>query len=267
MSSVIYFIKLLSLSCQNQKFILLFAAGLSMRQIIRGKFSSLLDKVQSALQTNQVSVDRVRHFLIRYFRSDLWVKKSTDHGELFDAVSVAKLWNYDHYGPLEEVIKQLLPTDSITKKLISEYKRQLNAYYTATKITDFIKHSNIEAACQDPHEPLAVCDFSFEDYCKLKVKLNLPKGRKVSAVTLSYVDQLWRSLAEEFDLPCLTAVIHSIVMGSLEVTWLILPHIAEEIVTKAKALDSNMFYYDNEIVEFKIGDVVLYSREHPWIVS
>ena len=46
-----------------------------------------------------------------------------------------------------------------------------------------------------------VCHFSFEDYRKLKVKLNLPGGQKVSAVTLSYIDQLWRSVAEEFDLP------------------------------------------------------------------
>ena len=237
-----------------------------MRQTMRGQFSFLLDKVQSALQTNHVSVDRVRHFLIRYFRSNAWCQKISDLGELFDAVSVAKLWNYNHYGPLEEVIKQLLPNDSTVKKLISEYKCQLNGYYTTTKITDFIKQSKIEAAYQDPDssEPLAVRDFSFEDYRKLKVKLNLPEGQKVS---LSHVDQLWRSLAEEFDLPCLTAVIHNIVMGSLEVTWLILPHIAEKIITKAKADDSEEFYWNNEIVELRINDVILYSEECPWIVS
>ena len=224
---------------------------------MRGHFSTLLDKVQFALQANQVSVDRVRHFLIRYFRSSAWAQKISNLGELFDAVSVAKLWNYDHYGPLEEVIKQLLPNDSTVEKLIPEYRSQLNSYYTATKITDFIKQSNIEAAAyQDPDEPLAVHDYSFEDYRRLKVKLNLPESRKVS---LSHVDQLWRSLAKEFDLPCLTAVIHSIMMGSLEVTWLILPHIAEEIVAKAKALNSNTFYHNNQIVELKIDDVIIYS--------
>ena len=189
-------------------------------------------------------------------------QKKKKKKKLFDAVSVAKLWNYDHYGPLEEVIKQLLPNDSTTKKLISEYKSQLNGYYTATKITDFIKQSKIEAAYQDPDEPLAVRDFSFEDYRKLKVKLNLPEDHKVS---LSHVDQLWRSLAEEFDLPCLTAVIHNIVMGSLEVTWLILPHIADEIFTKAD--NSKEFYSNNKIVELRIDDVILYSEECPWIVS
>ena len=243
--------------------ILLVAVGLAMRQTIRGQFSSLLDKVQSALQANQVSVDRVRHFLIRYFRSDLWVKKSSDLGELFDAVSVAKLWNYDHYGPLEEIVTQLLPSDS---HHLSEYKNQLNAYYTTTKITDFIKQSRIEAELdeQDPDEKFDVKRFKGY-YRRLRMKLNLK--RKVSETTMSHVDMLWRSLAKEFDLPCLTAVIHSIVMGSLEVTWLILPHIAEKMITKAKALDFDFFYYNNEIVELKIDDVILYSEKCPLIVS
>ena len=239
-----------------------------MQQTLRGQFSYLLDKVQSALQTNQVSVDRVRHFLIRYFRSNAWAQNISDLGELFDAVSVAKLWNYDHYGPLEEVIKQLLSNDSNIRKMMSEYKHQLNAYYTATKIFDFIKQSTIEptVAFQDPNEPIAVRDLSFEDYRKLKIKLNLPAGRKLSAVTLSYVNQLWRSIAEEFDLPCLTAVINSIVRGCLEVTWLILPHVAEHMISKSKILDSK-FYEHNEIVEVKINGIILYNEKCPWIVS
>ena len=151
---------------------LLVAVGLAMRQTIRGKFSSLLDKVQSALQANQISVDRIRHFLIRYFRSNLWVKKSSDLGELFDAVSVAKLWNYDHYGPLEEIVTQLLPSDS--QGLISGYKNQLNAYYTATKITDFIKQSKIEAELdeQDPDKKFDIQCFKGY-YRRLRMKLNL----------------------------------------------------------------------------------------------
>ena len=234
-----------------------------MRQTIRGQFSSLLDKVQSALQANQVSVDRVLHFLIRYFCSNAWAQKISDLGELFDAVSVAKLWNYDHYGPLKEIVTQLLPGNS---HLIDEYKNQFNAYYTATKITDFIRQSKIEADLdeQDPDKKFDVKRFK-EYYRKLKVRLNLK--RKVSETTMSHVDLLWRSLAKEFDLPCLTAVIHSIVIGSLEVTWIILPYVAEHMISKAKAFDSIYFYDDNQIVELKIDDVILYSDKFPQIVS
>ena len=199
----------------------------------------------------------MRHFLIRYFQCDVWAKKLSDLDELFDAVSVAKLWSYDHYGPLEEVTKQLLPDDSTVKKIMFEYKNQLNGYYTATKISDFIKQSKLEESVQDPQQPLPVHTFTLKDYRKLKVELKL--DRKVSAMTLSYVDELWRSLAEEFDLPSLTAVIHSIVEGSLKITWLILPHIAEKIrATYSKAL---RFYQHHNIVRVYIDDDLLYDEQ------
>ena len=83
---------------------------------------------------------------------------------------------------------------------------------------------------------------------------------------MSHVDMLWRSLAKEFDLPCLTAVIHSIVMGSLEVTWLILPHVAEHMISKSESLDSKV-YKQSEIIELKIDDIILYNKEYPWTVS
>ena len=242
-------------------FFLQYPSGLALRQTIRGEFSSLLDKVQSALQSHHVSVDRVRSFLIRYFRCNRWAQKFSDLDELFNAVSVAKLWNYDHYGPLEEVTKRLLPNDAIVKKLVSEYKNRLNGYYTATKISDYIKQSKLEDSMQDPQQPLPVHTFTLKDYRKLKVELKL--DRKVSAMTLSYVDELWRSLAEEFDLPSLTAVIHSIVEGSLKITWLILPHIAEKIrATYSKAL---RFYQHHNIVRVYIDDDLLYDEQ--WTVS
>ena len=79
----------------------------------------------------------------------------------------------------------------------------------------------------------------------------------------SYVDELWRSLAEEFDLPSLTAVIHSIVDGSLKITWLILSHIAQKIrATYSKAL---RFYQLHSIVELYIDDDCLYDEQ--WTVS
>ena len=81
----------------------------------------------------------------------------------------------------------------------------------------------------------------------------------MSAITLSYVDELWRSLAEEFDLPCLTAVIHSIIEGSLVVTWLILPHIAEIVVaTSTKVIK---FFRRHGIVLVMIDNDTVYDEE------
>ena len=79
--------------------------------------------MQSVLRSHQVSVERVRSFLVHYSSRDDWIKNLN---ELFTALLVAKLWSYDHYDLLEEITKWLLPNDINVKKLIVEYKGLLH---------------------------------------------------------------------------------------------------------------------------------------------
>ena len=227
---------------------------------IKGRFSSLLVKVQSALKSHHVDVDEVRSFLVHYSSRDDWIRNPSSLDELFTALLVAKLWSYDHYDLLEEITTRLLPNDVNAKKLIVEYKGQLTGFYTTTKIADFIKLSDFEDSEQDPQQPLPTDSFTLKDYHKLKLKLKL--DRKVSAVTLSYVDELWRSLAEEFDLPCLTAVIHSIIEGSLMVTWLILPHVAEKIIASSSTAKAINFFRFHGILSVEIDNDTVYDEKH-----
>ena len=224
---------------------------------IKGEFSSLLLKVQSALKSHKVSIDDVHGFFVHYFLRNDWIHDPTNLNAVFLAVSSAKLWNYDHYDPLEEITKQFLDSDADVKKSVSNYKNQLTGFYTTTSIADFIKLTDFEESEQDPQQPLVTDSFTFKDYRKLKIKLKL--DRKVSAVTLSYVDELWRSLAEEFDLPSLTAVLHSIIEGSLVVTWLVLPHIAEKII--ANSSKATKFFRRLGIVELAIDECIIYDAE------
>ena len=209
-------------------------------------------------------MDKIHSFLVRCFSRDDWTRKPSTLDELFNALSVAKLWNYDNYGPLEDIAKHFLPDDAKVKKLIANYKTKLNGFYTATKIVNFIKLSDFENSEQDPEQPLPVHTFTLKDYRKLKMKLKLG-NRKVSAMTLSYVDELWRSLAEEFDLPCLTAVIHSIIKGSLQITWLVLPYIAEKI--KTTAANAASFFRRHGIALLEIDDCVVYDEKKDTVVS
>ena len=231
-------------------------------QKIKAKFSSLSHEVQLALQSSSASVNEVYSFLVRCFSRDDWIQNPLSFDQLFNALSVAKLWNYDHYSPLEEITKKFLPNDAAVKKLVSEYKSHLAGFYTTTKIADFIKvhSSKFEDAnkWQYPQESLPVEAYTFKDYRRLKVTLNLGQ-RKISALTLSYVDELWRSLAEEFDLPSLTAVIDSIVKGSLQVSWLILPCIAEKITSDSTT--AVKFSCHHDIIRFEVDNIVVYDEE------
>ena len=226
---------------------------------IKGQFSSVLVKVQSALKSLQVTVDELHSFLVHYTSRDDWIQNPLNLDEIFNTLSVAKLWSYNHYDLLEEITKRLLPGDTDVKKLIFEYKGQLTGFYTTTKIADFIEISKFEDSEQDPQQPLPVDTFTFKDYRKLKLKLKL--NRKVSAITLSYVDELWRSLAEEFDLPCLTAVIHSIIEGSLMVTWLILPQISEKLIASGSTMTAVKFFRRHGIIFVEINKDTIYDEE------
>ena len=216
-------------------------------------------EVQSALESSQVNIDKVRDFLVRYFSRDDWIQSPSTFGELFNVLSVVKLWNYDHYGPLELIITHFLSDNADIEVCMTDYISKLTGFYTATKIADFIKLSDFEDSEQDPQQPLPMGSFTLKDYRRLKLKLKL--NRKVSTVTLSYVDELWRSLAKQFDLPCLTAVIHSIVKGSLELTWLVLPHIADKIMANSRNSEAVKFFRHHGIILAEIGDNPVYDEE------
>jgi hypothetical protein len=231
-------------------------------QKIKAKFSSLALEVQSALRSCQANISEVYSFLVHCFSRDDWIQNPLSFDQLFNALSVTKLWHYDHYSPLEQIVKKFLPNDTAIKRLMIEYKSHLTGFYTTTKIADFMEVHSSEFEdidqVQDPQEALPIDTYTFKDYRRLKVTLNLGQ-RKISALTLSYVDELWRSLAEEFDLPCLTAVVDSIVKGSLQVSWLILPYIAE-MIESASAMDSINFDHHG-IFRVELDNIIVFEGE------
>ena len=73
-----------------------------------------------------------------------YFRNQSNYDQLFNGLSVSKLWNYDHYGLLEEVTREFLPSDATIKKLVSEYKSHLSGFYTTTKITGYIELGQLE---------------------------------------------------------------------------------------------------------------------------
>lgn len=231
-------------------------------ETIKRDFSCLLVDVRVALQALQVDVVDVHQFLVSFFQRDDCIPKSSDLTEIFNAITVAKLWHYDHYGPLKRLAESFLPEDNPTRTRITDYRSQLSGFYTTTKIIDFIDLS--ESGDSEDHTQQ---DFSPEKYKphyrKLTLMLKLDRKVKLSDLTLKYVETLWKALTEEFNLPPLTAVIDKIVRGSLIISWLVPPEVSAAIVgSYSKAI---RFYQQQTIVQVKIDDKVLYDQK--WIVS
>ena len=255
-------------------FCLLFSTGQEMAhtvlQKIKRQFASLQLEVRSAMEAREVKVSDVHQFLVSFFQSECCIPEAPDLTKLFNIVTEAKLWHYDHYSPLRELAETFLPEDNPTRKLVSKYKDQLSGFYVTTKIVDFIDLSDFDDSDDDSDtdsEHDAQQSLSPKEsrklFRKLKVTLKLDRTTKFSDITMSYVDTLWKALIEEFNLPPLTAVIKKIVGGSLIITWLVPPQVSAVIAASyAKAL---RFYQQNSIVEIQLDGRTLYHED--WIVS
>ena len=235
-------------------------------QKIKSRFASLQVEVRSAMEACQVKFNDVHQFLVSFFQSECCIPEAPDLTKLFNIITEAKLWRYDHYSPLRELAEKFLPEDNPARKLMNEYKNQLSGFYTTTKIIDFINLSDLDDS-DDDSESDAQQSFSPKEYRKvyreLKVTLKLDRKIKLSDMTMSYVDTLWKALIEEFNLPPLTAIIKRIVPGSLIITWLIPPEVSAVIAASySKAL---RFYQQHNIVQIELDGYTLYDEK--WMVS
>ena len=231
---------------------------------IKSRFSLLVIKVQSSMNSLKVDVKMVHQFLLTFFEGDCDIPDCADLSKIFNSITKAKLWRYDHYGPLEELAESFLPDDDPARAQVTEYKSQLTGFYATTGIIDFVKLNELEDREEIPDRIFSPKKYN-NYYQKLTVELRL--DRDVSELTLDYVDKLWKALMKEFHLPPLTAVMDKIVEGSLTITWLLLPHIIEKI--RATYFKSVKFFEHHNIISIVLyGDddgLRIYHEE--WMVS
>ena len=166
---------------------------------IKSQFASLQVEVRSAMEAHQVKLKDVHQFLVS-FQSECCIPGAPDLTKLFNIVTESELWRYDHYGPLEELAEKFLPDDHPARKLVIEYKDQLSGFYTTTKIIDLIDPSDLDDSednsdssdSEDDTQQSLSLKESKKLYRKLKVTLKLNRKTKLSDMTMSYVDMLWK---------------------------------------------------------------------------
>ena len=218
---------------------------------IKALFSALLLDVRKALQMHTVDVDDVRQFLVTFFKRDLI--HSQDLSAIFEAVTIEGLWDHHNYSAVEKLSNHFLSHDSSVKSLMRDYKEQLSGFHMAVKIVDFMEYRKLHEEVSDEH-CRKIKKLTAAQYRKIKFVLKL--DRKISELSLDYVYKLWQSIAEEYDLPSLTAILDRIVAGSLEITWLVPVHEAQLLIRQRPK-----FYKMENIVQVFIDDVIIYDEK------
>ena len=229
---------------------------------IKSAFASLLIEVRSALEKKRVKVKDVRQFFLSYFEGDCNIPKRASLSEIFESITSAKLWCYDHYDPLQRVAESFLPKHPAVGH-VTEYISKLAGFNITTSIIDFINLSELEDIEEDNH--IFSPKKYNRSYRKLTVGLRLGRSVKLSELTLVKVDEIWKALQKKFNLPSLTAVVDKIVEGSLKITWLILPHVEKRL--RALAAKSVNFFRHHNIISVGLYGGLLPLYNEVWMVS
>ena len=214
---------------------------------IKQRFARLVGKVSERLERGNIDMKRFRLHISTVFGNVLTGTESV--GDIIEAVSCHKLWDYFCCNPIEEIASEFGGDDSELRGWINDYKSELAGYKAATKIVDYIKVCDIEEIADSGQSLRADIKRYDKRYChKLTVKLK----SHITEKSLDYIDQLWMSIADHLLLPTLSALLESIHEGCVEVTWRIPTvsalHIQANIQDSGKFLD-------------KLDDVVRFSMD------
>ena len=227
---------------------------------IQAKFASLLLDVEMAFETKKVMVTQVHQFLIHKSQGDIDLSTCTDFSVMFANLTKQKMWTYQHCSPLEMLTEKFLHDDQDVQDMIKRYKGELSGFLLATKLIEYVTLNPLSDEEMEEEEDLPLPKLTKKQYRSLKVVLNLDT-RKISELSLNYVHELWEKFADDFDLPLLTTIINKIVIGSLEITWLILQHIAEIIELKSKTPKAVRFFRNHDIVLLQVDNVTVYDEQ------
>ena len=230
---------------------------------IQAKFASLLLNVKIALEIKEVIVANVHQFLSSSpFNLD--VSSCTEFSVMFNDLTKRKVWSYENYAPLEMLVEKFLHDNGNLCEEIKQYKSDLSGFLVATRLIEYIEENpfpdeELEEELEEEEEDTVLPKLTKKQYRSLKVVLGL-STRKISGLSLNYVQELWEKFAEEFDIPLLTTVIKKITIGSLKITWLVLREITEIIIQKSKTSKSVRFFRQQKIVSLTIDDIVVYEE-------
>ena len=228
-------------------------------QRIQAKFSSLVRKSRTRLQSRDISVEDVQEFLVTMYSSPssrdgsymvtTVIESARNLDEVFRALSKCGLWDYLNYYLLQEIIEEFANDDDELNSMIEQYQRDLTGHILTQKIQTHLDAVGENSANEKVPPPQQL----FE---KLSVKVEA----NVTDYSLKYVNDLWRSLAIQLSLPKPVMILHKVAEGCIGITWLI-PANLIKYVTRMAQKTSNVFA-EKRILRVMLEEQCLYPMEN-----
>ena len=234
--------------------------------IIKKNYAKLIMEIAKNLETAKPNMEEFHTFIINIFDARELPRAETVK-YMFKILSEKKCWNFIDVSNLESIVEEFsVGFKDQNKKLMKQYKEELSGFKAATKIVDFmnLKRKEEPDDGSDGEEYISI-DSNKEKYDekyrkKLSIKLYDGKGgTKITLRSLEYVDKLWNSLCEEFEMPSLPKLLDSIMSGCIIVTWIIRRIHAQKILHNV--FHAAVFLKQELIVRVYLEGVCIYDDE------
>ena len=222
-------------------------------QMIQGKFSILVTKSRRKLQSRKIDVDDVQTFLVTLYSSHdskdgndtvtAVIESAKSLDEIFRALSKHRLWDYLNYYLLQSIIEQFAGDDDELNSMMKQYQKDLTGHILTLRIQAYLDATKHPIAMNDS-DNLADEVISLQQNHELFKTLKTKCEVNITNHTLSYVIDLWQSLAKQFALPRPAMILHHIAEGCIGITWLIPANLVKHVTRMAQET-TNMFAEEN----------------------
>ena len=230
--------------------------------LIRKNYSKLIMKITGNLMKVDLNMSDFRHFVIHLFDAG-GIPTGCSVRDVFNILTEKRYWNFIDVTDLESIVGMFSGGfEDENMKLIKEYRKELAGFKIAIKMTDFIRENGVLSLSGSEEYTSIMADTGkYDDQYrkKLSLKLDGGKGRtKIFSKSLQYIEKLWNSLCDEFDMPSLSKLLDSIVKGSIVITWLVRCVHARKILDKINSAVE--FLMVEFIVQVSLESVCIYDE-------
>ena len=242
-------------------------------QKIQGKFSALVTRSRRKLQSMQISVEDVQTFLVTMYSSpnstdgsDMVisvVQSATSLDRIFRALGIHRLWDYLNYYLLQSIIEEFASGDDELNGMMVQYQRDLTGYILVLKIQTYLEatyheHSTVTGNSEYSADETVSTHSPYQP-SRLFKELSAKVKANVTDHSLTYVNDLWQSLTQQFTLPRPAMILHSIAEGCIGITWLIPANLVNYITIVVQKTSS--MFAKQDILQVILDEQCIYPME------